>query len=131
MLILKRLLYLRPERYPYSCYTLYQVSGIARHIYVHTKYLVRYHGSDCQIRSLFDFCTALLRGSHHQGGLLGKDAAWIYRMRVFSYVVYVFPPICFIKYSKDVSREFDEFQVITHLCKLRCWYPSITRLLCI
>ena len=23
---------------------------------------------------------------------------------------------------KDVSREFDEFQVNTHLCKLRCWY---------
>ena len=26
------------------------------------------------------------------------------------------------KYYKDVSREFDEFQVNTHLCKLRCWY---------
>ena len=26
------------------------------------------------------------------------------------------------KYFKDVSREFDEFQVNTHLCKLRCWY---------
>ena len=25
------------------------------------------------------------------------------------------------KYFKDVSREFDEFQVNTHL-KLRCWY---------
>ena len=24
--------------------------------------------------------------------------------------------------SKDVSREFDEFQVNTHHCKLRCWY---------
>ena len=23
---------------------------------------------------------------------------------------------------EDVSREFDEFQVNTHLCKLRCWY---------
>ena len=23
---------------------------------------------------------------------------------------------------KDVSREFDEFQVNTHLCKLRCWH---------
>ena len=27
---------------------------------------------------------------------------------------------------KDVSREFDEFQVNTHLCKLRCWYSSRT-----
>ena len=26
------------------------------------------------------------------------------------------------KYFKDVSREFDEFQVNTYLCKLRCWY---------
>ena len=26
------------------------------------------------------------------------------------------------KYSKDVSREFDEFQVNNHLCKMRCWY---------
>ena len=26
------------------------------------------------------------------------------------------------KYFKDVSREFDEFQVNTQLCKLRCWY---------
>ena len=26
------------------------------------------------------------------------------------------------KYFKDVSREFDEFRVNTHLCKLRCWY---------
>ena len=25
------------------------------------------------------------------------------------------------KYFKDVSREFDEFRVNTHLCKLRCW----------
>ena len=29
----------------------------------------------------------------------------------------------FIKiFSKDVSREFDEFRVNTHLCKVRCWY---------
>ena len=28
----------------------------------------------------------------------------------------------FILIFKDVSREFDEFQVNTHLCKLRCWY---------
>ena len=28
----------------------------------------------------------------------------------------------FIKLFKDVSREFDEFRVITHLCKLRYWY---------
>ena len=29
----------------------------------------------------------------------------------------------FIKiFFKDVSREFDEFGVNTHLCKLRCWY---------
>ena len=27
-----------------------------------------------------------------------------------------------IKYFKDVSREFDEFRVNTHICKLRCWY---------
>ena len=26
------------------------------------------------------------------------------------------------KYIKDVSREFDEFQVNTHLCKLLCWH---------
>ena len=26
------------------------------------------------------------------------------------------------KYFKDVSREFDEFRVNAHLCKLRCWY---------
>ena len=26
------------------------------------------------------------------------------------------------KHFKDVSREFDEFQVKTRLCKLRCWY---------
>ena len=26
------------------------------------------------------------------------------------------------KKIEDVSREFDEFQVNTHLCKLRCWY---------
>ena len=25
------------------------------------------------------------------------------------------------KYFKDVSREFDEFRVNTHLCKLRCY----------
>ena len=26
------------------------------------------------------------------------------------------------KKIKDVSREFDEFRVNTHLRKLRCWY---------
>ena len=26
------------------------------------------------------------------------------------------------KHFKDVSREFDEFQVNIHLCKLRCWH---------
>ena len=26
---------------------------------------------------------------------------------------------------KDVSREFDEFQVNTHLCKLRCLYVPL------
>ena len=26
------------------------------------------------------------------------------------------------KYFKDVSREFNEFRVNTHLCKLCCWY---------
>ena len=26
------------------------------------------------------------------------------------------------EYFKDVSREFDEVRVNTHLCKLRCWY---------
>ena len=26
------------------------------------------------------------------------------------------------KKFKNVSREFDEFRVDTHLCKLRCWY---------
>ena len=30
--------------------------------------------------------------------------------------------IFYKKYLKDVSREFDEFRVNTHLCKLRCWY---------
>ena len=29
-------------------------------------------------------------------------------------------------YFKDVSREFDQFRVNTHLCKLRCWYLSYT-----
>ena len=29
------------------------------------------------------------------------------------------------KYFKDVGREFDEFQVNTHLSKLRCWYFGI------
>ena len=28
--------------------------------------------------------------------------------------------VFYIKYIKDVSLEFDEFQVKTHLCKLRC-----------
>ena len=26
------------------------------------------------------------------------------------------------RYFKDVSRECDEFEVNTHLCKLRCWH---------
>ena len=26
------------------------------------------------------------------------------------------------KYFEDVSREFDEFRVNAHLCKLRCWH---------
>ena len=26
------------------------------------------------------------------------------------------------EYFKDVSREFDEFRVNAHICKLRCWY---------
>ena len=26
------------------------------------------------------------------------------------------------KCFEEVSREFDEFQVNTHLCQLRCWY---------
>ena len=30
--------------------------------------------------------------------------------------------IFYEKKNKDVSREFDEFQVNTRLCKLRCWY---------
>ena len=30
--------------------------------------------------------------------------------------------IFYKEYFKDVSGEFDEFQVSTHLCKLRCWY---------
>ena len=34
-----------------------------------------------------------------------------------------FPCVVYISklIFKDVSREFDEFQVSTHLCKLRCW----------
>ena len=32
--------------------------------------------------------------------------------------IYIF----YKKYFRDVSREFDEFQVNTHLCKLRCWH---------
>ena len=32
------------------------------------------------------------------------------------------------KYCKDVSREFDEFRVNTHLCTLRCWYLYHTSL---
>ena len=31
----------------------------------------------------------------------------------------------FIKRFEDVSREFDEFRVNTHLCKLRCWYVLV------
>ena len=31
-------------------------------------------------------------------------------------------PLIDENYFKEVSREFDEFQVNTHLCKLRCWY---------
>ena len=31
-----------------------------------------------------------------------------------------------LKYFKDVSREFDEFRVYTHLCKLRCWCLQCT-----
>ena len=26
------------------------------------------------------------------------------------------------EYFEDVSREFDEFRVKAHICKLRCWY---------
>ena len=26
------------------------------------------------------------------------------------------------KYIKDISREFDEFQINTHIRKSRCWY---------
>ena len=28
-------------------------------------------------------------------------------------------------FNKDVSREFDEFQVNTHLCKLRCLFALV------
>ena len=34
--------------------------------------------------------------------------------------------IYFIKKIKDVSCEFDELKVNTHLCKLRCWYLQYT-----
>ena len=30
--------------------------------------------------------------------------------------------VLYQKKIKDVSREFDEFQVDAHLCKLGCWY---------
>ena len=32
------------------------------------------------------------------------------------------PKYIFYNYFKDVSREFDEFRINTHRCKLRCWY---------
>ena len=38
------------------------------------------------------------------------------------YIVYTRIYILYRKHFKDVSREFDEFQVNTHLCKLRCWH---------
>ena len=38
-------------------------------------------------------------------------------LEIFSHVFFFLQLI-----FKDVSREFDEFQVNTHLCKLRCWY---------
>ena len=31
-------------------------------------------------------------------------------------------PRILYNYYKDVSSEFDDFTVDTHLCKLRCWY---------
>ena len=34
------------------------------------------------------------------------------------------------KYLKDVRREFDEFRVNTHLCKLRCWHLLVIYYLC-
>ena len=39
-------------------------------------------------------------------------------------IFYVVPGIHLFhkKHFKDVSREFDDFQVNTHVCKLRCWY---------
>ena len=43
-----------------------------------------------------------------------------------SHPLAVCPKLLFYKkYSKDVSREFDEFQVNTHICKLRCWYVLV------
>ena len=42
-------------------------------------------------------------------------------MLSFFYFCVVFV-LLYKKYFKDVSHEFDEFRVNTHLCKLRCWY---------
>ena len=33
------------------------------------------------------------------------------------------------KYFQDVSREFDEFRVITHICKLRCFSGNVKTVL--
>ena len=48
----------------------------------------------------------------------GQSSTWLEYFR--------FLRIFYKKYFKDVSREFDEFQVNTHLCKLRCWYLKYT-----
>ena len=40
-------------------------------------------------------------------------------------IIYTWYILCKI-YFKDVSREFDEFRVNTHICKLRCWYLKYT-----
>ena len=39
---------------------------------------------------------------------------WLRKIQHCVFYIYI--------YFKDVSREFDEFRVNSHLCKLRCWY---------
>ena len=49
--------------------------------------------------------------------MVGGSYCFVKKSHIYT-SVYIF----YKKYFKDVSREFDEFQVNTHLCKLLCWY---------
>ena len=47
------------------------------------------------------------------------------QLRFFSMLMLTWYQVFYNKYFKDVSREFDEFQVNTHLCKLRYYVHRI------